>query len=184
NTLTHGVGCLLSIAGVAWLASLARAHGDFYQQIGVAIYGASLVAVYAAAAAVSDRRPGLYLSADRRDVHPPFAHLLAHGLLVDFIRSGLDDRPVRLLLEGDLRASRRIGFDRAPRRAGLAAGQLPQTNDRARAWRSVRLDVGRRHLLHRGHDFLAERRAGSLFPRRLASAGDRRQRAAFLGHRG
>jgi hemolysin III len=48
NTLTHGVGCLLSIAGVAWLAWLARAHGDRYQQIGVAIYGASLVAVYAA----------------------------------------------------------------------------------------------------------------------------------------
>lgn len=48
NTLTHGAGLLLSIAGVAWLASLTLARGDRYQQIGALIYGVSLVAVYAA----------------------------------------------------------------------------------------------------------------------------------------
>jgi hemolysin III len=48
NAVTHGFGFLASVAGVAWLASLTRANGDLYQQIGMAIYGTSLVAVYAA----------------------------------------------------------------------------------------------------------------------------------------
>ena len=48
NALTHGLGFLASIAGVSWLVSLALARGDGYQQVGVGIYGASLLAVYAA----------------------------------------------------------------------------------------------------------------------------------------
>lgn len=48
NALTHGFGFLASIAGVVWLASLTRARGDGYQQVGATIYGTSLVAVYAA----------------------------------------------------------------------------------------------------------------------------------------
>ena len=48
NSITHGIGFLLSLAGVAWLVALTLKAGDGWQLLGISIYGISLVAVYAA----------------------------------------------------------------------------------------------------------------------------------------
>ncbi len=48
NTLTHGVGLLLSLVGFVILLSLAFYHGDVWHIAGSAIYGTSLVVLYAA----------------------------------------------------------------------------------------------------------------------------------------
>lgn len=58
NSITHGIGFLLSLAGVAWLVSLTLQNGDGLQLAGNLIYGASLAAVYAASTlSHSFRRP-------------------------------------------------------------------------------------------------------------------------------
>jgi len=48
NSLTHGVGALLSIAGVVVLVVLASMTGDPWRIVSCSIYGASLVALYLA----------------------------------------------------------------------------------------------------------------------------------------
>lgn len=48
NTLTHGAGLLLSIVGFLVLATLAIIHGDGWHIASSAIYGSSLVILYAA----------------------------------------------------------------------------------------------------------------------------------------
>ncbi len=48
NSITHGVGLLLSIAGLIALAALVKVRGDFWQKLGCGIYGASLVVLYSA----------------------------------------------------------------------------------------------------------------------------------------
>lgn len=48
NSLTHAVGFALSIGGVAWLMTAVVSTGDRWQVNACAIYGASLLAVYAA----------------------------------------------------------------------------------------------------------------------------------------
>ena len=48
NLLTHAIGLVLSIVGTAVLVNQALRYGDTLQVIGVSIYGATLVALYAA----------------------------------------------------------------------------------------------------------------------------------------
>ena len=48
NTITHGVGLLLSIAGFVILLVLAILHGSAWHIIACTIYGASLVCLYSA----------------------------------------------------------------------------------------------------------------------------------------
>jgi hemolysin III len=46
NTVTHGVGVALSIAGLAVLATQARALGTVWHVIGASIFGVTLIALY------------------------------------------------------------------------------------------------------------------------------------------
>jgi len=48
NFLTHALGFALSLVGSVVLILAARAYGDFWQILGCAIYGACLIALYAA----------------------------------------------------------------------------------------------------------------------------------------
>jgi hemolysin III len=48
NSLTHGAGLALSIAGLSVLVTLAALRGDAWTVVGCAVFGASLVALYAA----------------------------------------------------------------------------------------------------------------------------------------
>ena len=48
NTITHGVGLLLSVVGSSVLIRMALQHGDLWRLVGCLIFSASLVCVYAA----------------------------------------------------------------------------------------------------------------------------------------
>lgn len=48
NTITHGVGLFLSVAGLIALVALAAAYGDLWYVLSAAVYGLSLVTLYAA----------------------------------------------------------------------------------------------------------------------------------------
>ncbi len=48
NTLTHGFGLLLSVAGLILLVILAKSKGDFWHFTSAFIYGFSLIALYSA----------------------------------------------------------------------------------------------------------------------------------------
>ena len=48
NSITHGIGAGLSVAGLTLLVVLARLYGDVYQIVGFSIYGATLVILYLA----------------------------------------------------------------------------------------------------------------------------------------
>ncbi len=48
NSITHGIGLALSLAGLAALVVLALARGSFWHILGCSVYGATLVTVYAA----------------------------------------------------------------------------------------------------------------------------------------
>jgi len=48
NSITHGVGVVLSVAGLAVLVSLAALRGDVWCVVSCSIYGASLVALFTA----------------------------------------------------------------------------------------------------------------------------------------
>jgi hemolysin III len=57
NTLTHGLGCLISVVAGIYLVCMAVAQGDMLRIVGCAIFAASMIAVYAASTmshAVSD----------------------------------------------------------------------------------------------------------------------------------
>jgi hemolysin III len=48
NSLTHGLGLVLSIAGLSVLVAFAALRGDAWTVVGCAVFGASLVLLYAA----------------------------------------------------------------------------------------------------------------------------------------
>lgn len=48
NSLTHGIGAVLSIAGLVILVVLASLYGDAWRIVSASIYGASLVLLYTA----------------------------------------------------------------------------------------------------------------------------------------
>lgn len=47
NSVTHGVGAVLSIAGLAWLVAAVAARGDVFHMTGVVVFGVTLVLLYA-----------------------------------------------------------------------------------------------------------------------------------------
>jgi hemolysin III len=51
NALTHGVGAVAAAAGAAVLLVLASLHGDAWQVVGSAVFGATLVLLYTASTA-------------------------------------------------------------------------------------------------------------------------------------
>ena len=48
NSVTHGIGLFLSIAGLVILVVLAKIHGDIWRIVSFSIYGGSLIILYAA----------------------------------------------------------------------------------------------------------------------------------------
>ncbi|MFW6333447.1 MAG: PAQR family membrane homeostasis protein TrhA [Thermodesulfobacteriota bacterium] len=48
NSITHGIGFLLSIVGLCLLIVLSRAHGDAWHVVSCIIYGSTLIFLYAA----------------------------------------------------------------------------------------------------------------------------------------
>ena len=48
NAITHGIGCLLSIAGLVILVEGAASLGDALKIVCFSVYGASLIVLYAA----------------------------------------------------------------------------------------------------------------------------------------
>lgn len=48
NAITHAIGIALSVAGLALLVTTASLHGDAWQVVSVAIFGATLVLLYTA----------------------------------------------------------------------------------------------------------------------------------------
>lgn len=48
NSITHGVGTALSIAGTGVLVTLAVLHGDFWRILSFSLYGASLICLFLA----------------------------------------------------------------------------------------------------------------------------------------
>lgn len=48
NSLTHGVGAILAIGGLAWLVTLAALRGDAWHIVACSIYGAAMVVLYTA----------------------------------------------------------------------------------------------------------------------------------------
>jgi len=48
NSVTHGVGLAMSLAGLIALVILAFARGGVWHIVGCCVYGATLVALYAA----------------------------------------------------------------------------------------------------------------------------------------
>ena len=48
NSLTHGVGALLAVGGLATLVTLAVVRGDVWHVVSCAIYGAAMVVLYTA----------------------------------------------------------------------------------------------------------------------------------------
>ena len=48
SSLSHALGIILSIAGLAVLAAFATLHGDVWRIVSVSIYGATLILLYTA----------------------------------------------------------------------------------------------------------------------------------------
>jgi hemolysin III len=48
NSLTHGLGALLAVGGLAWLVTLAAVRGDAWHVVACSIYGAAMVVLYTA----------------------------------------------------------------------------------------------------------------------------------------
>ena len=48
NSLTHGVGALLAVGGLAWLVTLAALRGDAWHVVACSVYGAAMVVLYTA----------------------------------------------------------------------------------------------------------------------------------------
>lgn len=78
NSATHGLGLLLSIAGLAVLVVLASLHGDPWLMVGSSIYGATLVLVYAASTCYHGCS-SLKLKAKLRTVDESLIYLLIAG---------------------------------------------------------------------------------------------------------
>src|SRR3989442_4198307 len=58
SCITHAVGAILSVAGLAALVMLAEIRGDLRLVMTVSIYGATLLLVYAASTCYHACRPG------------------------------------------------------------------------------------------------------------------------------
>ncbi|MGE0131970.1 MAG: hemolysin III family protein [Blastocatellales bacterium] len=87
NSVTHGVGLVLSVAGFAALAALAFARGSRWHIIGCCVYGSTLVALYAASTLYhSIQKPRLkriFLAADQVAIYLLIAGTYTPFMLVN-----------------------------------------------------------------------------------------------------
>ena len=83
NVLTHGLGLLLSIAGVSLLIVLASVYGNAWHIVGSSVYGATLIMVYAASTLYHSSR-SLRLKKVLRDVDHAVIFLLIAGTYTPF----------------------------------------------------------------------------------------------------
>lgn len=74
NTLTHGVGALLSLVGMTWLVTRAWRTGDTLDFVGAVVFGVSLVVLYTAST--------LYHGSRRRDLKRLFARFDYAGIFL------------------------------------------------------------------------------------------------------
>lgn len=83
NVLTHGLGLLLSIAGVAVLIVLASIHGNAWHIVGTSVYGATLIMVYVASTLYHGSR-SIGVKKMLRDVDQVVIFLLIAGTYTPF----------------------------------------------------------------------------------------------------
>ena len=90
NTITHGFGLVLSLAGMAILLILAWRTGNYWHKVSCAIYGASMVLLYAASTfyhgATSPRAKDALRVADHCGIY-----LLIAGSYTPFVLGPLRD---------------------------------------------------------------------------------------------
>jgi hemolysin III len=77
NSLTHALGALLSVAGLAVLVTLAAWHGGAWHLTSVAIFGVSLVALYTASTLYHALRPAALKQRLRKFDHAAIFLLIA-----------------------------------------------------------------------------------------------------------
>jgi hemolysin III len=58
NAMTHGLGVVLSLAGLAWLVTAVSAHGDALHMTGAVVFGVTLVLLYASSTLYHGVRKG------------------------------------------------------------------------------------------------------------------------------
>jgi predicted membrane channel-forming protein YqfA (hemolysin III family) len=165
HSLVHGLGALLSIAGLAVLVAAASRRGDAWAIVGCSVYGATLILLYAAST--------LYHSIPQaRAKH--VLRLLDHSAIYLLIAGTYT--PFTLV---NLRGA--WGFSLLGVIWGLA---ILGVASEVTAWRVPRRHLAagaRRHRLHAGGGVL-RLAAPALQPRGLARLRARRQRAALLRH--
>jgi hemolysin III len=92
NSITHGIGFILSVVGAIWLMTKVIEHGNFLQMVGCGVYATTLVAVYAASTLSHVfRRPRLRRLF--RIVDQAFIFLLIAGTYTGFAFTYLDAGP-------------------------------------------------------------------------------------------
>src|SRR5260221_13347516 len=78
NSITHLIGAVLSVAGLATLVTMGALDGDAYKVVSFAVYGAMLFVLYAISTLYhSVRNPRVKADLQKRDYSP--IHLLIAG---------------------------------------------------------------------------------------------------------
>lgn len=77
NSLTHGVGAVLSIAGLVLLVVFASLYGDAWQVVSASIYGATLILLYSASTLYHAIQAPRVRSVMRRFDHIAILYLIA-----------------------------------------------------------------------------------------------------------
>ena len=87
NSVTHGIGLVMSLAGFAALVALAFARGGVWHIAGCAVYGATLVALYAAStlyhSVQKPRLKNIFLVADQVAIYLLIAGTYTPFMLVN-----------------------------------------------------------------------------------------------------
>ena len=129
NFLTHGIGLVLSLAGVAVMATV-LGRGDAWRVAGCTIYLASLIGVYLMSTlshtfTEPPRLRSLFRALDQGTIYlliaatyTPFSMAYLHyDILVRLAGHRVDDRLLGILLQGVLCPPTRIGLDVALHRS-------------------------------------------------------------------
>jgi hypothetical protein len=94
NSLTHGLGAVLSVAGLVLLVVFAARHGDAWHVVSTAIFGTTLVLLYTASTLYHSLR-GERLEAAPAEIRPR-RHFPAHRGHLHALRAGAIARSVGL----------------------------------------------------------------------------------------
>ena len=192
NTITHGLGFLLSLVAAVVLIGQAG-HTDTWQFTACVVYLATMIAVYGAS------------TASHAFQHPRVNHffrMLDQGCIYLYIAGTFTPVAAMFLRDGawwallaamwaiaaggfaskmflQHRIDLRIGGDSGA--VGMVAASVRSWHCQPGSCHGAVLDACRRCLLYARHDFSHQRSAASLFACHLAFVGDRRQRVPVLG---